>query len=91
MSTKFAVKVERDEYAYLSDDYDEIGDEEDMISDFSESTLVVHVARRSRTLSWTNAIAHLLPDDTPVIPTNNSAQGIYTIGDIKRKIKNQQT
>ena len=37
-------------------------------------------------IRFTNPIAHLLPDDTSVIPLDNSAQGIYTIGDIKREI-----
>ena len=32
-------------------------------------------------LSW------YLPDDTPVYPLDNTAQGIYTIGDLKREIE----
>jgi hypothetical protein len=39
---------------------------------------------------FTNEIAELLPDKTEVIPTDNSAQGIYTIGDIREHIRKQQ-
>jgi len=35
-------------------------------------------------ITWTNEVAHLLPDDTEVEPLDNSAQGIHTIGDIKK-------
>ena len=38
---------------------------------------------------WKEPLAQLLPDDLKVIPLDNSAQGIYTIGDIKKEIKNQ--
>ena len=36
---------------------------------------------------FTNTIAAMLPDDTDVIPMDNSAQGIFTIGDLKEKVK----
>ena len=39
-------------------------------------------------MRFINALAHLLPDDTLVIPLDNTAQGVYTIGDIKREIEN---
>ena len=38
---------------------------------------------------FTDEIAEMLPDNTPVEPLDNSAQGIYTIGDIKNHILNQ--
>ena len=47
----------------------------------------VEVAFRSNGMRFINALAHLLPDDTPVIPLDNTAQGVHTIGDVKRKIK----
>lgn len=48
----------------------------------------VDIARRSNGLMWfTNDIAEMLPDETPVHPTDNSAQGIYTIGDIRKYIQ----
>jgi hypothetical protein len=47
----------------------------------------IEIAFRSNYVMWINPIAHLLPDDTKVEPLDNSAQGIYTIGDIKKAIK----
>ena len=47
---------------------------------------VMEVAFRSNGMRFTNSIAHLLPDDTPVIALDNTPQGVYTIGDIKRAI-----
>lgn len=38
---------------------------------------------------FTDDLAEMLPDSTPVEPLDNSAQGIYTIGDIKNHILNQ--
>ena len=50
----------------------------------------VEVARRtSHEIIWVNRLAHLLPDDIEVIPLDNTAQGIYTIGDIKHDIKEE--
>lgn len=48
---------------------------------------VVEVAFRSNGMRFINSLAHLLPDDTPVIPLDNTAQGIHTIGDVKREIE----
>jgi len=39
--------------------------------------------RSSNGCRFTNPIAHLLDDDLEVYPLDNSAQGIYTIKDIK--------
>jgi hypothetical protein len=36
---------------------------------------------------FTNPLAELLPDDTEVVAMDNGQQGIYTIGDIKEKMK----
>lgn len=48
----------------------------------------IEIAYRSyNKMKWLNPIAHLLPDDTPVEPLDNSAQGIFTIKDIKQAIK----
>jgi hypothetical protein len=54
---------------------------------------VVEVARRigvgngKVSVYFTNEIAELLPDDTEVVAIDNSSQGIFTIGDIKEKMK----
>lgn len=50
----------------------------------------IPVARRvSGTVFFTNGLAELLPKNTKVVPLDNTAQGIYTIGDIKYFIKQQ--
>jgi len=55
--------------------------------DSDEPVDVAH--RTSHGIIWVNRLAHLLPDDTEVIPLDNTAQGIYTIGDIKYEIKGE--
>jgi hypothetical protein len=47
---------------------------------------IIEVAFRSQSIVFTNPIAALLPDNTEVIPMDNTAQGIYTIGDIKKSM-----
>ena len=47
----------------------------------------IEVAFRSNGMRFINKLAELLPDDTPVTPLDNTAQGVYTIGDVKREIK----
>ena len=48
---------------------------------------VIEIARRfGGEVYFTNTLAHLLPNDTKVEPLDNSAQGIYTVGDIKKVI-----
>ena len=47
---------------------------------------VVEVAFRSNGMRFTNDLAWLLEDSIPVIPLDNTAQGVYTIGDIKKEI-----
>lgn len=39
---------------------------------------------------WLNPLAELLPDDTKVYALDNSQQFVYTIGDIKQKMKEQE-
>lgn len=48
---------------------------------------MVEVAFRRNGMRFINELAELLPDDTPVIPLDNTAQGVYTIGDVKREIE----
>ena len=48
---------------------------------------VIEVAYRTNYVRWKNKLAHLLPNETKVEPLDNSAQGIYTIGDIKKQIE----
>jgi hypothetical protein len=48
----------------------------------------IPVARRvSGTVYFIDGLAELLPKNTKVVPLDNTAQGIYTIGDIRKAIK----
>ena len=53
---------------------------------------IVEVAYRgnSNGIIFTNPIASLLSNNIKVIPLDNSAQGIFTIGDIKKEIEMKQ-
>lgn len=37
-------------------------------------------------IRWKNELAEFLSEDVKVYPLDNSAQGVYTIGDIKREM-----
>ena len=32
---------------------------------------------------WLNDLVEILPDGTPVVPTDNTAQGVETLGDLR--------
>ena len=32
---------------------------------------------------WLNDLVEILPDETPVVPTDNTAQGVETLGDLR--------
>ena len=34
-------------------------------------------------IKWKTSLAHILPKNTPVIPLTNTAQGVYTIEDLR--------
>lgn len=82
MSTKFGVikKEYQDQINRGIITFDQL-DEDDFIE----------VAFRSRGVRWTNELAPLLSDEIKVYPLDNTAQGIYTIGDIRDEIENGGT
>ena len=41
-------------------------------------------------MQFTNPLAELLPDDTEVEAIDNGQQGIFTIGDIKANMKEEE-
>lgn len=76
MSTTFGVKIDN---KYLNYSIHDDGIDDD----------ICPIAHRSNGIRFINPIAHLLPDNTPVVPMDNDAQGIFTIGDIKKEIYEQ--
>jgi hypothetical protein len=81
MSTTFGINTSD----FKDFELDEYGD----IPEWINPSIFKKVAFRSNGIRWTDDLAKLLPDDTKVYPLDNSAQDIYTIGDIKREILEQ--
>lgn len=84
MSTTFGVKVDKKYIDYT--DFNAMPYFDGNLEEELDSG-IIKVAFRSNGIRFTNPIASLLPDDTEVIPLDNTAQGIFTIGDIKKQIK----
>lgn len=64
--------------------------EDDMlpVEEYEEDDFLIVAYRGNRgAMVWENELAKFLPENMKVYPLDNSAQGIYTIGDIKREIK----
>jgi hypothetical protein len=82
MSTKFGIPI-REVDIELGDEYG--------IFDYICEDFFQDVAFRSDygKFRWCMALADELPDDTRVYALDNSQQGIYTIGDIKKQIEKQ--
>lgn len=55
--------------------------------EFNDDNEIEIAFRSSGVITWLNPLACLIPDDLLVEPLDNSAQGIFTIGDIKKAIK----
>lgn len=56
------------------------------LEDIDNIDNIIEVAFRSNGIRWTNELAPLLPNSTRVFALDNTAQGIYTIGDLKKEI-----
>lgn len=84
MSTRFGVYLDQSEEIELVDD---------MLPEIHDDEYYIEVAVRHNggSFSWRNPLAPLLPDDIKVYPLSNSAQGIFTIGDIKKEINETRT
>jgi len=81
MSTTFGIPQRQVELSKL---IDENGD----LHDYIDTSFFEKVFFRSMHNSrWMNSLANRLPDNTLVFPLDNTAQGIYTIGDIKKYLK----
>jgi hypothetical protein len=82
MSTLFGIPIRHVEI--------ELGDEYGIFDYISEDFFQeVAVRTNSGKIGWVMALADELPDDTKVYALDNSQQGIYTIGDIKKEIETQ--
>jgi len=86
MSTTFAIHKLGNSIV-LEDDY---LPDDDIFGDDDDDVFIKVAFRGSSGIRWSNEVAKFLPDDLKVYPLDNSAQGIYTIGDIKKEIKLQK-
>jgi hypothetical protein len=67
----------------------ELGNE-DGLHDYISTEFFEKVWFRTTKCRWLNPLAELLPDDTKVYALDNSQQGVYTIGDIKKIMDGQE-
>ena len=86
MSTTFGIPIKKVDVDL--NQYDEVMN---YYSRHEDDELFTNVWYRSLgNCRWLNPLAELLPDDTKVYALDNSQQGVYTIGDIKQKMKEQE-
>ena len=83
MSTTFGVYKRKVNITLENDDLPEFDDEGNII-DIEDDFIEVFV-RKSTYHYWMTELAMFLPDDLKVYPLDNTAQGIYTIGDCKKE------
>lgn len=84
MSTTFGIPQRLIHFSRL---IDENGDLYDYIDTSFFEKVFFRSTRNSR---WLNSLASRLADDIRVFPLDNTAQGIYTIGDIKKFLKEKE-
>jgi hypothetical protein len=83
MSTTFGIPQRQVELSKL---IDENGD----LHDYIDTSFFEKVFFRGGHSRWLNPLASRLSDDTRIFPLDNTAQGIYTIGDIKKFLKQEE-
>ena len=95
MSTTFGVLTEeyKDRKVFYEDDYPHIEgvDSEDDECDSEDYFEVVVFRTNGGHLRFMNPIAYLLPDDTKIWALDNSPQGLYTIGEVKKEMVDRES
>lgn len=81
MSTWFAVHLEGKKIKLVND---MLPVEEVSEPNFIENFMEVAYRSDKGGIMWSNRMAKLLNDDILVYPMDNTAQGIFTIGDLKK-------
>jgi hypothetical protein len=88
MSTLFGIHREGKKIELVDDDLPEEYFQDDRIdNEFIEVAFRGNIG----SIVWEHEIAKFLDDSIPVYPLDNTAQGIYTIGDLKKEINKQNT
>lgn len=66
---------------------DKLIDKNDELYDYIDVSFFEKVFFRGVHSRWLNPLSFMLSDDTRIFPLDNSAQGIYTIGDARKFLK----
>jgi hypothetical protein len=82
MSTKFGILTQNIEHEKL---VDEDGD----LLDYISRDIFEPIFFRGINTRWLSAVGVYLPDDMKVYALDNTQQGIFTIGDIKKFLDNE--
>jgi hypothetical protein len=84
MSTKFGILTEQV-------DHEKLVDEDGDLLDYISHGIFEPVFHRGQNSRWLNSIGPYLSDNTRVYALDNTQQGIFTIGDIKKFMKEYET
>ena len=87
MSTTFAIPIKRINLEDLNQI--ELGNEDGVFEYISRGYFEEAWFRSMGNCRWLNPLAVLLPDETRVYAMDNTQQGVFTIGDIKRIMEKQ--
>ncbi len=71
-------------------DLSKLVDEDNELYDYIDTSFFEKVFYRGGYSRWLNPLSSRLPDDTRIFPLDNSAQGIYTIGDARKFLKEKE-
>ena len=83
MSTTFGIPQRQVELSKLVD-------EDNELYDYIDTSFFEKVFYRGGHSRWLNPLSNRLPDDTRIFPLDNTAQGIYTIGDARKFLKEKE-
>jgi hypothetical protein len=83
MSTTFGIPQRQVELSKLVD-------EDNELHDYIDTSFFEKVFYRGGYSRWLNPLSSRLPDDTRIFPLDNTAQGIYTIGDARKFLKEKE-
>ena len=83
MSTTFGIPQRQVELDKLTDAFGEL-------HDYIDTSFFEKVFYRGGNSRWLNPLSGKLPDNTLIFPLDNSAQGIYTIGDARKFLKEKE-
>jgi hypothetical protein len=82
MSTKFGILTQQI-------DHEKLVDEDGDLLDYISRDVFEPIFFRGINTRWLSAVGEYLPDDMKVYALDNTQQGIFTIGDIKKFLDNE--